>query len=91
MKDEVIFHICQQFALCDLFSTCILDMFYAVSILVLEVAVLFILSGGLIQKLGNCRSNNVCIKLGTPGGLQISISSTYSVSLKGASLPVFLS
>lgn len=56
MKDEVNFHICQQFAACDHFSTCILSMFYVVSILVLEVAVLLVSSGEVIQKLGNCRS-----------------------------------
>lgn len=39
MKDEVSFHVCQQFFACDHFSTCILGMFCVVSILVLEVAV----------------------------------------------------
>lgn len=91
MKDEVSFHVCQQFVAWDHFSTCILGIFYVVSILVLEVAVLFILLGEVIQKRGNCRSNSMYIKLGIPGGLQISIHSTCSASLKGASLPVFLS
>lgn len=49
MKDEVSFHICQQFAACDHFSTCILSMFYVVSIWVLEVAVLLVSSGEVIQ------------------------------------------
>lgn len=69
MKDEVIFHICQQFVDCDHFGTCILGMFYVISILVLEVEVLCILSGEVIQKLGNCRSNSVYLKVGIPGGL----------------------
>lgn len=93
MKDEVSFHVCQQFFACDHFSTCILGMFCVVSILVLEVAVfcIFFFLGGVVQKLGNCKSKNVCIKLGIPGGLQISIHSTSSASLGGVSLPIFLS
>jgi len=91
MKDEVSFHIYQQFVACDHFSTCILGMFCVVSILVLEVAVLFILSGEVVQNLRNCRSNSMSVKLDIPEGPQISIHSPCSVSLKGASLPVFLS
>lgn len=44
-------------------------MFYVISILVVEVEVLCILSGEVIQKLGNRRSNSVYLKVGVPGGL----------------------